>query len=168
MISFDWLKYEDNFCHLSIETHLRSLMYLTIESLVKEKLQLEKATVLNIVIFANYLFFSFQVFGYFVHTSWLPTWTQSQPQNQARNSKMCRKILASAFVTTMVFQIFEKNYYKRHQWSTCQFHRFLWLFGGPAIAQRSKQGLLELLWIVYSEGKLQSCLKLRNFQKPIG
>ena len=28
------------------------------------------------------------------------------------------------------------------------------------------QGLLELLWMVYSEGKLQSCLKLRNFQNP--
>ena len=28
------------------------------------------------------------------------------------------------------------------------------------------QGLLELLWTVYSEGKLQSCLKLRNFQNP--
>ena len=28
------------------------------------------------------------------------------------------------------------------------------------------QGLLELLWTVYSEGKLQSCLKLWNFQNP--
>ena len=28
------------------------------------------------------------------------------------------------------------------------------------------QGLLELLWTVFSEGKLQSCLKLRNFQNP--
>jgi len=28
------------------------------------------------------------------------------------------------------------------------------------------QGLLKLLWTVYSEGKLQSCLKLRNFQDP--
>jgi len=28
------------------------------------------------------------------------------------------------------------------------------------------QGLLKLLWMVYSEGKLQSCLKLRNFQNP--
>ena len=28
------------------------------------------------------------------------------------------------------------------------------------------QGLLELLWMVYSEGKLQSCIKLRNFQTP--
>ena len=28
------------------------------------------------------------------------------------------------------------------------------------------QGLLKLLWTVYSEGKLQSCLKLRNFQNP--
>ena len=28
------------------------------------------------------------------------------------------------------------------------------------------QALLELLWMVYSEGKLQSCLKLRNFQNP--
>ena len=28
------------------------------------------------------------------------------------------------------------------------------------------QGLLKLLWTVYSEGKLQSCLKLRNFQTP--
>ena len=26
------------------------------------------------------------------------------------------------------------------------------------------QGLLELLWTVYSEGKLQSCLRLRTFQ----
>ena len=26
------------------------------------------------------------------------------------------------------------------------------------------QGLLKLLWTVYSEGKLQSCLNLRNFQ----
>ena len=26
------------------------------------------------------------------------------------------------------------------------------------------QGLLELLWMVYLEEKLQSCLKLRNFQ----
>ena len=30
----------------------------------------------------------------------------------------------------------------------------------------AKQGLLKLLWTVYSEGKLQSCLKLRNFQNP--
>ena len=29
-----------------------------------------------------------------------------------------------------------------------------------------RQGLLKLLWTVYSEGKLQSCLKLRNFQNP--
>ena len=29
------------------------------------------------------------------------------------------------------------------------------------------QGLLELLWTVYSERKLQSCLKLRNFQNPL-
>ena len=28
------------------------------------------------------------------------------------------------------------------------------------------QGLLESLWTVYSEGKSQSCLKLRNFQNP--
>ena len=28
------------------------------------------------------------------------------------------------------------------------------------------QGLLELLWTVESEGKLQSCLKLRNFHNP--
>ena len=28
------------------------------------------------------------------------------------------------------------------------------------------QGLLKLLWTVYSEGKLQSCLKLRNCQNP--
>ena len=28
------------------------------------------------------------------------------------------------------------------------------------------QGLLELLWTVYSQGKLQSCLTLRNFQNP--
>ena len=28
------------------------------------------------------------------------------------------------------------------------------------------QGLLKLLWTVYSKGKLQSCLKLRNFQNP--
>ena len=31
---------------------------------------------------------------------------------------------------------------------------------------QSIQGLLKLLWMVYSEGKLQSCLKLRNFQNP--
>ena len=31
---------------------------------------------------------------------------------------------------------------------------------------RTGQGLLELLWMVYSKGKLQSCLKLRNFQNP--
>ena len=29
-----------------------------------------------------------------------------------------------------------------------------------------RQGLLKLLWTVYTEGKLQSCLKLRNFQNP--
>ena len=29
------------------------------------------------------------------------------------------------------------------------------------------QGLLELLWTVYSERKLQACLKLRNFQNPL-
>ena len=28
------------------------------------------------------------------------------------------------------------------------------------------QGLLKLLWTVYSEEKLQSCLQLRNFQNP--
>ena len=28
------------------------------------------------------------------------------------------------------------------------------------------QGLLKLLWMVYSAGKLQSCLKLRNFENP--
>ena len=28
------------------------------------------------------------------------------------------------------------------------------------------QGLLELLWTVYFEGKSQSCLTLRNFQTP--
>ena len=28
------------------------------------------------------------------------------------------------------------------------------------------QGLLKLLWMVYLEEKLQSCLKLRNFQNP--
>jgi hypothetical protein len=28
------------------------------------------------------------------------------------------------------------------------------------------QGLLESLWTVYSKGKLQSCLKFRNFQNP--
>ena len=33
-------------------------------------------------------------------------------------------------------------------------------------AARLNQGLLKLLWTVYSEGKLQSCLKLRNFQNP--
>ena len=31
---------------------------------------------------------------------------------------------------------------------------------------RFRQGLLKLLWRVYSEGKLKSCLKLRNFQNP--
>ena len=31
---------------------------------------------------------------------------------------------------------------------------------------KTMQGLLKLLWMVYSEGKLQSCLKLRNFQNP--
>ena len=30
----------------------------------------------------------------------------------------------------------------------------------------TEQGLLKLLWTVYSVGKLQSCLKLRNFQNP--
>ena len=30
----------------------------------------------------------------------------------------------------------------------------------------SNQGLLKLLWTVYSEEKLQSCLKLRNVQNP--
>ena len=34
------------------------------------------------------------------------------------------------------------------------------------IQVRLNQGLLKLLWTVYSEGKLQSCLKLRNFQTP--
>ena len=34
----------------------------------------------------------------------------------------------------------------------------------PAAILILNQGLLELLWTVYSEGKLQSCLKLRNFQ----
>ena len=39
-----------------------------------------------------------------------------------------------------------------------------------SVAKQSKigmniQGLLKLLWTVYSEGKLQSCLKLRN-QNP--
>ena len=29
------------------------------------------------------------------------------------------------------------------------------------------QWLLKLLWTVYSEEKLQSCFKLRNFQSPI-
>ena len=29
------------------------------------------------------------------------------------------------------------------------------------------QGLLELLWTVYSEEILKSCLKLRNFQNPL-
>ena len=31
---------------------------------------------------------------------------------------------------------------------------------------RVSQGLLKLLWMVYSEEKLQSCLRLRNFQTP--
>ena len=31
---------------------------------------------------------------------------------------------------------------------------------------RRIQRLLELLWTVYSERKLKSCLKLRNFQNP--
>ena len=31
---------------------------------------------------------------------------------------------------------------------------------------RTGQGLLELLWTVYSEGKLQSCLKSRKSQNP--
>ena len=29
------------------------------------------------------------------------------------------------------------------------------------------QGLLELLWTVYSDQKWQSCLKLRNVQNPL-
>ena len=36
----------------------------------------------------------------------------------------------------------------------------------PAAILILNQGLLELLWTVYSEGKLQSCLKSRNFQNP--
>ena len=35
---------------------------------------------------------------------------------------------------------------------------------GPVSA--FSQGLLELLWTVYSEGRLQSFLRLRNFQNP--
>ena len=35
-----------------------------------------------------------------------------------------------------------------------------------SIRDTSIQGLLKLLWTVYSEEKLQSCLKWRNFQKP--
>ena len=31
---------------------------------------------------------------------------------------------------------------------------------------KAMQGLLKLLWTVYSEGKLQSCLKFRNFHNP--
>ena len=34
------------------------------------------------------------------------------------------------------------------------------------LINKSSQGLVELLWMVYSEGKLQSCLELRNFQNP--
>ena len=34
------------------------------------------------------------------------------------------------------------------------------------VSGSSSQWLLKLLWTVYSEGKLQSCLKLRNFQNP--
>ena len=41
--------------------------------------------------------------------------------------------------------------------SVCSFYRIS-CFNGLV------QGLLKLLWTVYSEGKLQSCLKLRNFQ----
>ena len=37
---------------------------------------------------------------------------------------------------------------------------------GDSFSSLSRQGLLELLWTVYSEEKLQSCLKLRNFQNP--
>ena len=33
-------------------------------------------------------------------------------------------------------------------------------------AHTFNQGLLKLLWTVYSEEKLQSCLKLRIFQNP--
>ena len=34
------------------------------------------------------------------------------------------------------------------------------------IVLRLDQGILKLLETVYSEGRLQSCLKLRNFQNP--
>ena len=43
-----------------------------------------------------------------------------------------------------------------------RFQQSCWLL----VVGRAKQGLLELLWTVYSEGKLQPCLKLRNFQNP--
>ena len=39
-------------------------------------------------------------------------------------------------------------------------------FAITSITLLSMQGLLELLWTVYSERKLKSCLKLRNFQNP--
>ena len=39
-----------------------------------------------------------------------------------------------------------------------RFQQSCWLL----VVARAKQGLLELLGTVYSEGKLQSCLKLRN------
>ena len=34
------------------------------------------------------------------------------------------------------------------------------------ISYKHTQGLLELLWTVFSEEKLQSCLKLRDLQNP--
>ena len=44
-------------------------------------------------------------------------------------------------------------------WSVVQGHKWSLKFICESI-----QGLLELLWTVYSEEELQSCLKLRNFE----
>ena len=50
-----------------------------------------------------------------------------------------------------------KHPFVRLFWNSTNFHRTLNALG---------QGLLKLLWTVYSEGKLQSRLKLRNFRNP--
>ena len=60
-----------------------------------------------------------------------------------------------------------KNWQTRHKYALSMQVIFVEVdifavFGKDVVGQ----GLLKLLWTVYSEGNLQSCLKLRNFQNP--
>ena len=51
------------------------------------------------------------VFSHFIFTSGLPWRAQSQPQNHTWNQILRGKVLASPFISALVFEIFAKNHH---------------------------------------------------------